>query len=76
MQSFTFTLSEHDAISTRLALHRALHDVEKIITNYSKMDPAFLASAQHYQQERADIRAALDAINLQFYAQVDSMIDA
>ena len=74
--TYTFTLSEHDAISVRLALHRALHDVEKIITNYSKMDPAFLASAQHYQQERADIKAALAAINVQFYAQVDQAISA
>lgn len=76
MQSFTFTLSEHDSISARLALHRALHSVEKIIRDYDKLDPVFHATAQHYQQERADIRAALDAITVQYYAQLDNTVGA
>jgi len=76
MQSYTFTLSEYDAVSVRCALHRALANVDKIIADYAAMDPIYLATVQKYEAEKADIRAALDAINLQFYAQVDQAIEA
>jgi len=73
MHNFSFTMSEHDAVSVRLALHRALHTVEKLLADYSNFDEnLFLATIQHYQQERDNIRAALDAINLQYYSQIEA----
>ena len=76
MQSYTFTLSEYDAVSVRCALHRALANVDQIIEAYSKMEPIFLATIQKYEAEKADIRAALDAINIQYYAQVTQAVEA
>jgi hypothetical protein len=73
MHNLSFTMSEHEAVSVRLALRRALHTVEKILADYSKLDEnLFFAIVQHYQQERDNTRAALDAINLQYYSQIEA----
>jgi len=75
--TYTFTLSEHDAITVRLAMHRALHSVEKILEDYSKLDQVlYLATIQNYQRERENIKTALMALNAQYYAQVDEAVGA
>lgn len=63
--AFHLTLSEGEAVDLRLALHRALHSVQKIVEQYKALDQElFDITVAKYEAEADQIKRVLDLATL------------